>query len=124
MTDNTAVQAPEPRTYRIESWRMPNLEARLAKLQARAAKIAKHGPLAAAAESMGITVVGHATVATCMHCERGGASCPCWAPGRVREYTLVQVCGSAPRLAGWRFAAKIEHISELGQNLIKTAPDL
>ncbi len=103
---------------------MASLNARIEKIRTRAAKIAKHGALAESAAAIGVTVTGTEVVYRCVNCESLGG-CECWAPGQATEYTLVQVAGHAPRLAGWAFAAKIEHISEEGiGNLVKADPNV
>jgi hypothetical protein len=108
------------RVFKIPAANLPELQARLAGLTKRAAKVAKRGQLTDSTE-IGLCVgekilecsdvpVGHDRV--------DGANVPIFAPPRV--YFLCTVTGTTPKLAGWSFVATLQH--EEGGTILRTVP--
>jgi len=108
---NDTTTPTEPRVYRIRDYRLPDAEAKLAKLNARGAR------LGCAPAVLTVT---------------GWLNEPVWQkhdgviiePRRqigVNRYALCTIIGEAPKFAGWQLGACIEHTD--GGNIMRKSPD-
>lgn len=100
-------EAPSSRNdFRIPEQNMADLEARLAKLNAKAAKLGV-APIT-------FTITGEEWV------EQKKVDAFEQTVIIRKRFVLVHVEGEAPKLAGWTFAATLQHLD--GQNILRTAP--
>ena len=100
----------ETRVYRVPDANLSELEARIEKLNKRAAKLG--------CEPIVLNITGHEDVEEKKQDPRF--------PGRIRRYHFITVNGDAPRINGWAFVAKLQHVAagEDGGsiNLLKIVP--
>lgn len=124
--------APAEKTYRIPAERISYLTARFEKLQRRQARLAARGPLADVAP-IDFEIIGTEIEIDCRNCgdeqklhveSSGRFECrdgEGFYRERRREFNVVRVNGSAPRLAGWEFVATLEHAGEAG-TILRSIP--
>lgn len=101
---NHVTAETETDTHPVLKLRLPELDRRIARLNKRAQKL-------------GLPTIGYAVVREYQLSEtsRGGTIDNVW------DYADVVLIGAAPRIEGFEFVARIDHVSA-SQNLIKRAP--
>lgn len=97
----------EPRVYKIRDYRLPDAQAKLAKLNARGARLGCAPAV--------LTVLGYKDVPV-----YNENHIPPRRPIGVDRYALVTVTGEAPKFAGWTLAACIENTD--GGNIMRKSP--